>query len=75
MNVRRKIYKKRAVTSMFWSMGPNLRIAVKLFNLVQRALPSKHVSVDLRTNQLLRIAGSHICNDTGEPVTMLSYGN
>lgn len=67
MNVRRKIYKKRAVASIFWSFGPDIRLAVKLYNLISKATPSKHVSVDLRTSSLIRIAGSHICNDTGKP--------
>ena len=67
MNVRRKIYKKRAVASVFWSIGADVKLAVKLFNLVQKAVPSKHVSVDLRTSKVLQIAGSHICNDTGKP--------
>ena len=66
MNVRRKIYKKRAAASMFWSMGTNVQMAVKLFNLVTKALPSKHISVDLRTSQPLRISAAYICNDTGK---------
>lgn len=74
MNVRRKIYKKRTVASMFWSLGGSLQIAVKLFNLVQRAYPSKHVSVDLRTSKLLRVAGAHICNDTGS-VAFEAFGS
>lgn len=72
MNVRRKIYKKRAVASVFWTLSTDVQMAVKLFNLVQRAYPSKHVSVDLRTSQLLRITGANICNDTGNALLFSS---
>ncbi len=71
MNVRRKIYKKRAAASMFWTLGGDVQMAVKLFNLVTKALPSKHISVDLRTSQPLRISAAYICNDTGKPFKSL----
>ena len=65
MNVRRKGYKKRAVASLFWNIGPDYKFAVKLFSLIQKATASKSVPIDLRTNQVLKATGAYIDNDTG----------
>ena len=65
MNVRKKSYKKQALASLFWYLGPDFKFAVKLFALVQKATPSKSVAIDLRTNDVLKATGAYIDNDTG----------
>ena len=65
LNVRRKSYKKRSLTSLKWHLGPDLYFAVKLYALIQKAALSKPLLVHNETNQPLTVLGALICNDTG----------
>ena len=65
LNVRRKSYKKRALTSLNWHWGPTFHVAVKLYALLQKAALSKPLLVHIETNEPLTVLGALICNDTG----------
>lgn len=73
MNIRRKAYKKRALASLHWYIGPDFKFAVKLYALVQKATASKSVPIDLRTNEVLKASSTMIDDDTGLPCPCIHF--
>ncbi len=62
-NLKMRTYKKRALTSWVWALGP-LGVGIKLYSLLSKASKARAVMTDL-SNRPLRSTGAYICQDTG----------
>lgn len=62
---RRRKYKKRALGSVNLELGPNLKIAVKMYCLARSATKESGGWVCMETNRRLTIQTQWICADTG----------
>ncbi|KAL6072069.1 X-ray repair cross-complementing protein 6 [Balamuthia mandrillaris] len=63
--VRRKEFKKRAINRFSLFIGPDIEIALRLYNLVQKTTKGSHVWLDAKTNQPVKTMSKWVCVDTG----------
>ncbi|GMH40380.1 hypothetical protein BSKO_08284 [Bryopsis sp. KO-2023] len=74
-SVRRRAYKKRALSSLVWSLGPDFGIGVQVFALYNAAKKPLPVYLDPKSNEKLISNTGYVCEDTGAILTdiPLSY--
>eukprot|EP01083_Nonionella_stella_P019293 53632_1 len=65
-DLRVKEMKKRCLSSVPLTIGPNFKMAVKMYSLFRRATKESPSWLDARTNQPLTTQTRWICNDTGQ---------
>ena len=65
-DLRVKEMKKRSVASVPLTIGPNFKMAVKMYSLYKRATKESPQWLDSRTNQPLTVETRWICSDTGQ---------
>lgn len=59
------MFKKRALTRLPFFLGPNLEVAVRLYNLTQETKKGNFVWLDGKSNQPLKTVTKWVCEDTG----------
>ncbi|PRP84411.1 hypothetical protein PROFUN_08091 [Planoprotostelium fungivorum] len=63
--VRRKEFKKRPISSLPFSLAPDVEISVKIYSLISASKKTSFIWLDSRTNESVRSATKWVCEDTG----------
>jgi len=63
--VRKKEFKKRALTRLSLFIGDSIEIALRLYSLVHETKKSSFIWLDSKDNQPLKSVTKYICEDTG----------